>query len=444
MESPVPPASSCVVVLGETSQHFADQLAGLDDLHVKFLRHQQLTEALAFAPDLVLCVVNEALERSDFDPGQIVPTLRKPMILYGEGAFAPSFETAYAWGARDALSDHDSNERVLMSIRSAALLGQVPAAHRSGGHDKARARRICVYGAKGGVGTTTIATNLAAVYAREGLDTLLIDLDLQFGDVAMACDVRPSETLIDFVMRSGGALDTDKIRGCTLAARSMENLSILPAPISPADADLVSEDRLRSIIDAVQYAYDVIVFDMPSHLCANSLVAMDCADEVVFVTSSEPASLKNMVQATQTLSRLNLPGRFTGVLNKSTARHAREAMNSFDLDMWIPLEDPVARATADGKLLARERRTAFVDCMDQLALRLVADTGYEFVPDRSSWLSRLFQPLGERWTAWRNRPRWQDFLDDEELWEDEPQFAQADDDYTDIASLTRLRNARAS
>ena len=88
----------------------------------------------------------------------------------------------------------------------------------------------------------SIATNLAAALAKDdGRRTLLLDLDLQFGDAAIMLGIEPEKTIFDFV-NAPGELDPEKLAGYTTKHKS--GLDILPAPLRPEDAELVTEAKL--------------------------------------------------------------------------------------------------------------------------------------------------------------------------------------------------------
>jgi Flp pilus assembly CpaE family ATPase len=407
MDIPVTSTMTRVCVLGEPPSHLAELLSEQAWLEVSWLRHQQLVEAVHFAPDVILCICDEQLLSSDFDVSRIAGSTRRPVVLYGEGALAPTVEAALAWHARDLLTDADDANRILMVLRSASMLSTSSSiAACSGGHGRAKARRISVYSPKGGVGATTTATHLAAEYANQGLETLLIDLDFQFGDVAITCDVRPAESLVDFLMKSGGALDLDKVRGCLLPAPRLPRLSILAAPMRPEDAELVKEDRLRTIIDAVQYAYDVVVFDLPCQLTETALLALDCSDEVVMLSTSQAASMKNTIVAAQALDRF-IPGRITHVLTGADSSRLRQLSSESAIEFTSSLSlDRSSRAAISDARFAGPR-TSLGQGIALLAARLVEGTGYELTPAREPLLGRL-----RTWVSERRGPSWRDYYNE--------------------------------
>src|SRR5581483_7597949 len=108
-------------------------------------------------------------------------------------------------------------------------------------------RVLTVFSPKGGTGKTAVATNLACALAkREGKKTLLLDLDLQFGDAAIVLGLEPDKTIYDLVV-APGELDSEKLAGYTCAHPC--GLDVLPAPIRPEDAELVTEGKLARLLE---------------------------------------------------------------------------------------------------------------------------------------------------------------------------------------------------
>src|SRR5213075_1975897 len=114
---------------------------------------------------------------------------------------------------------------------------------------------------KGGTGKTVMATNLATACAKfEGRKTLLLDLDLQFGDAAIMMGIEPEKTIYDLVM-ARRELDTDALAGYVTAHSS--GVHVLPAPLRPEDAELVTEERLGHLFAVAKESYDVVIVDTP-------------------------------------------------------------------------------------------------------------------------------------------------------------------------------------
>ena len=118
-----------------------------------------------------------------------------------------------------------------------------PALHAEAATDD-RGRIVTVFSPKGGTGKTVTATNLAAALAKDdGKRTLLIDLDLQFGDAAIMLGIEPEKTIHDLVVDAGRARLGEARRLRDPALRP--GLDILPAPLRPEDAELVTEVEAR-------------------------------------------------------------------------------------------------------------------------------------------------------------------------------------------------------
>ena len=124
---------------------------------------------------------------------------------------------------------------------------------------------MTLFSPKGGAGKTVLACNLAATFARQhGAATLLLDLDLQFGDAAIMMGIEPEKTIYDLVM-ARRELDSDAARRLRHGA-PVRACTSLPAPLRPEDAELVTEERLGHLFDVAKESYDVIVVDTPAVL----------------------------------------------------------------------------------------------------------------------------------------------------------------------------------
>jgi pilus assembly protein CpaE len=208
---------------------------------------------------------------------------------------------------------------------------QQAAPARSGGEG----RVITVFSPKGGVGKSTMATGLAGAYAGPlKRHTLLIDLDLQFGDVGIMMGIDPTQTIVDLVTTTG-ELDPDKLGGYVVHHPS--GVDVLAAPLRPEDAELVTEDRIGQLIDVAKAAYDIVVLDTPPHFDATTLAALDRSDRLVLLTTMDIPTVKNAKLALQTLNLLQYPReRIALVINRPLPRtDLRESDISRTLDMPV-------------------------------------------------------------------------------------------------------------
>jgi pilus assembly protein CpaE len=154
-------------------------------------------------------------------------------------------------------------------------------------------RVVVVYSPKGGVGTTTIATNIAVAAAAKRMDrVLLIDLSLQFGGVATHLNLRPRQTLADLVHDDAGMREPELLKG--YAVRHQGGLHILAAPAAPEAAEAISAAHVGHILETALEAYDRVVIDAGSTLDERVLTVLEAADTVILPVCPEIAALRAM------------------------------------------------------------------------------------------------------------------------------------------------------
>ena len=171
--------------------------------------------------------------------------------------------------------------RASRARRAAALSAHtLPSASRLGRD----AHVFTVFSTKGGSGKTVIATNLAVCFGRQGLRTLLIDLDLHSGDDALVLGLSPRWTVLDLV-QSPGDLDAEKLAG--FVTRHSSGVDLLPAPTRPDEEELVAIDRLEPLLEVARRSYDVVVIDTSSMFSPATLLAIDHTDTLVLVGASD-------------------------------------------------------------------------------------------------------------------------------------------------------------
>jgi MinD-like ATPase involved in chromosome partitioning or flagellar assembly len=175
---------------------------------------------------------------------------------------------------------------------------------RASGQAKA-SRVIMVSSTKGGTGKTTLAVNLAVGLAESRVRTLLIDLDVQFGDVGIVLGLdRPQRTLHDLAAASGD-LDPDKLRGYVI--RHGSGLHVVPAPLRPEEGEAIDAARIATVLQVARGMYDAIVVDTAPLFDGPMLTALDRSDEVLLVSTPDVPSMKNVRLALQTLDLLGFP-----------------------------------------------------------------------------------------------------------------------------------------
>jgi len=157
---------------------------------------------------------------------------------------------------------------------------------------RSRGTVIAVYSPKGGVGCTTIATNLAvALSSRSKKRVAIVDLDLQFGDVGVALDLRSANSVID-LMAHDEQLDAGLVEDVFVKHES--GVHVLVAPEHVGSSDSADPVRIVRAVDALRDHFSYVVCDLWSSLDDLTLGMLRTADHVVLVTTPELPSLKNI------------------------------------------------------------------------------------------------------------------------------------------------------
>jgi len=183
---------------------------------------------------------------------------------------------------------------------------------------------VTVFSTKGGVGKTVIASNIAvALAADHDRKVILLDLDLEFGDVGIVLKLTPERTIHDAV-QVFDRLDAEMLSGYLLSHKS--GLKVLLAPTQPEDADVVTTARVSSIIRLLRQLADYVIIDTPASFGEIVLAAIDESDEVYAIATMDVASIKNMRISLQKLGQMGYDrGRIQLVLNRADSKVWLEA-----------------------------------------------------------------------------------------------------------------------
>jgi pilus assembly protein CpaE len=177
-----------------------------------------------------------------------------------------------------------------------------------------RGTLVAVYSPKGGVGCTTIATNLAVALARRTKKSVaIVDLDLQFGDVGVALDLRGANSLVELVTHAD-SIDAAFID--EVFVRHESGIRALVAPENIAAVETIDPARVVRALDALRQHFAYIVCDLWSSLDELTLATLRSADRVVLVTTPELPSLKNVRRVIAATTPMLLDDRTQIVLNR--------------------------------------------------------------------------------------------------------------------------------
>lgn len=178
---------------------------------------------------------------------------------------------------------------------------------------------VSVFAAKGGCGKTTLATNLAAALADKGRrEVCLVDLDLAFGDVAIALQLFPAHTLADAVPL---AARLDHAAISQLLTPHSPGLSTLVAPVEPGTAETVPADLVGHLLQSLKQMFEFVVVDTPPAFTDHVLAAFDESDAIALLATLDIPALKNLKVTLETLELLNYPHeRLRIVLNRADSK----------------------------------------------------------------------------------------------------------------------------
>lgn len=289
--------------------------------------------AQTLRPDVVLMDINmpglDGIAASEAITSLLPETAVVIISIQGEPEY---LRKAMAAGARDYLVKPFTSSDLAETIRRVArtqkqqILQLKSPAPKAASPTTGPARRmLVVFSSKGGVGKTTLACNLAVSLAQEaGEKVVLVDLNLQGGDVALMLNLIPRGTIADLVQEEdhGEISVVDSYLYPHLAG-----LKVLPAPLKPEQGELVTVKDAEAILKILKDNYTYVVVDTAPGFNDLNLSALEMADDILLIVTPDLPALKHARTDLEVLERLNLASKVKTILNKST------------LDNGIPLQE---------------------------------------------------------------------------------------------------------
>jgi pilus assembly protein CpaE len=237
----------------------------------------------------------------------------RPVVVLTEASPNGFLRQAFEAGADDVITLPQSAEQVAFTLQKVIARKKglaVPG--------KATAPVVAVLGPKGGTGKTLIATNLAVALAQRDANVVLVDLDLQFGDIGLALGLSPERTMYD-LMKAGPPFDHEKLDRHLIKHSS--GVKVLIAPTRPDQASAVSIDHLRDIYASLRTMCDVVIVDTPPGFTPEVIATIDVSSEICMVGMLDSLSLKNTKLGLETLDLMGYnTDHITLVLNRADSR----------------------------------------------------------------------------------------------------------------------------
>jgi len=225
-------------------------------------------------------------------------------------------------GVREVVQERDLGGLATAVRRQREIAARLREQIDSGGEGDTQQQRgqvITVFSAKGGCGKTTLATNIATSLAESGKGSVaLVDLDLAFGDVAIALQLFPTHTIADAVA-IGEDLDGPAL--ASLLTNHRSGLQALVAPMEPSAAEHITTPLVSHILDILREDFDYVVVDTPPALDDHVLAAFDHSNVVALLATLDIPALKNLKLTLETLDLIGFPrDRLKIVLNRSDSK----------------------------------------------------------------------------------------------------------------------------
>lgn len=259
-------------------------------------------------PDVVVILIEEPLIRALQTVEALSDLLpHSAIIAYSSVSEPNAMRKAMLAGVNDFLVTPVKEEDLINSIHTVIQQEERRRARASGEADGpvSAGTVITVFGAKGGIGKTTIATNLAtALVQKTNQSVVLVDLDTRFGDVAILMDIPVERSIADMAMPED-EISREIIQECIYTHNT--GVAILPAPIRPTDWRSVHAGHIERIVNLLTQTYDYVILDTPGTF--NDIVAraLELATMVMLVATVDMASLKDTLLAIDMLRSWNFP-----------------------------------------------------------------------------------------------------------------------------------------
>jgi pilus assembly protein CpaE len=324
-----------------------------------------------------------------------MPEPRPTILLGAQESNSDVLLRAMRLGCRDFFQGHE--------LTDAAKVLREATQHRA--QSKQAAPTVAVVGAKGGVGSTMVACELAVALQETGLNTIVCDMSRRLGDVAIYFDLRPRFDLADLVRHQG---EFDAVFIDAVVSRHSSQVSALAAPSKIEDVTLLTSGKLDRILKFLQTEYDCIVLDVPWDFDDFCLRSLDMSNEILLVTTPEVSSLTHAKKQREMIEGFGaLPERIHTLANRCSKDMGidKKQLVEFlerDLVTMIPDLPEAASKCADEGLILRDvpeaqpMREAVAKLRDLVCEWCELDQPTRDDQDEDGLMSRLRNLVGRR------------------------------------------------
>jgi pilus assembly protein CpaE len=322
------PSADGLVVIVESDRAVAEQLALSLGVQARFVfpaiedLEDQLgpgqAAAAVLGPSCADLVGLTAVERL----AKLRPEVATLLLV--EQLSTEVLQRALRAGVKDVLTapvDADQLAGALERIVTVHMRAQAPSTPTTAAFEGgANGRVIAVFSTKGGAGKSVIASNLAvAMAARSDKPVVLVDADLQFGDIAVMLKLAPQHTIVD-VVNSIDRLDSAMLQQL-LVKHEPSGVYVLAAPLEPAFSDQIGSTQMGRIIEMLREFAGIVIVDTPAYFNDVVLGLIEQCDDVLLVAGMDIPNIKNVKIGLQTLRLLNIPlSKLKLILNRANSK----------------------------------------------------------------------------------------------------------------------------
>jgi pilus assembly protein CpaE len=236
---------------------------------------------------------------------------------------------------------HDMPAEMAADVSSALEgMGIVVKANGTAPHRRT-SKVIVVVSPKGGSGKTAISSNLAVALAQRNPGRVVaIDLDVQFGDLGTALSLSPEHTLAQ--LARGSQIDATTVK--LFLTPSEHGLFVLAGANDPVDADAIGHAHVSAVVPLLAQNFDYVVVDTPAGLDERTLAAIECATDLLLVSSLDVTSIRSLHKALDALEKMSVKAERHLVLNRADAKVGLDASDTEEaLGMKICCAIPTSR-----------------------------------------------------------------------------------------------------
>lgn len=346
-------------------------------------------------PDIVLMDINMPdldglsaaglITTSNPDVGVII------MSVQGEQEY---LKKAMSAGAREYLVKPFTSDDLVASIEKTYEM-QTKRKHGSRSPDQVIQTRVfTVFSTKGGVGKTTIACNLAVALARTTRKRVaLVDLDIQFGDVAVMMNLSVKNTLYDLI-RDIKNVDSESVND--YLTTHFTGVHVLPAPLKPEYSEFIDAKQVEKVIGLLAGNFHYIIIDLPAALTEIVLTALDRSERILIVSTLDLPTIKNVKVGLDLMESIKYPrDKMHIILNKASEQFGikyKEFEDAVGYPIWSLMpEDNATVITSANKgipfVMTREdtKVAKAIFGMSEMLDNPEAMSGHEEKPAKRKW-----------------------------------------------------------